>query len=925
MTTAYTSLLGLALPVTGELSGTWGDTVNNSITSLLDTSVAGTTNVSTDGDVTLTTTTGAANTARQAILLFSGARTALRTVTAPAQSKVYTVINATTGGFSVKLVGSGPTTGVTIVAGESAVCAWNGSDFVKVSNTSGSGTFTNLTVTGNTILGDASADTLTVNATITSNLIFTDNTYDIGASGATRPRSLFLGSNLTVGAETRLFGNVTFENNAGAGQTAKLIQSNAFGAAIRFAANGSSATDRNLQLGYVNNSAVFTSMLDVGAGFVLFNNSAKWGSNFPFTSDNAYDIGASGADRPRTGYFGTSIITGSDSTISGLTVGRGAGAVSTNTAVGASALAANTSGGANVALGQQALLTNITGNDNTALGRRTLYFNTASNNTGVGSEALISNTSGAANTSVGAFALSSNTTASNNTAVGYTAAYSNTTGTNNTAVGKGAMYSGTTAAGNTGVGFHALNAATTGGSNSAFGNYALASHTTGSFNTAVGEAALVSNTTASNNTAVGHQAGYSNTTGTLLTAVGKEAAYSNTTGNYVTAVGYGAAYSNTTGESTTAIGLNALRNNSTGAANTGVAHDALVFNTTGSFNTAMGKEALYANTTASNNTAVGYQAGYSNTTGTVNVFVGQGAGYTNSTGVGNTFVGRNAGYTSNVSAAGGDALNTCIGYSSGYSLTTGTGNNFIGSNYSGTGSGYFVSTGSRNTILGGYNGNQGGLDIRTLSNYIVLSDGDGNPRAYWNGANATFGGTLSVTGLTSTGAIATSNVAAAVTSFSSVCAAGDQTATNLKLTSARTDVFYHIQAFNGSTTECFRVEANGNTKNTNNSYGALSDAKLKENIVDASPKLADLMQVKVRNYNLIGETTKQIGVVAQELETIFPSMVDENADRDEDGNLLETKTKGVKYSVFVPMLIKAMQEQQAIIESLKARLDAANL
>ena len=54
-------------------------------------------------------------------------------------------------------------------------------------------------------------------------------------------------------------------------------------------------------------------------------------------------------------------------------------------------------------------------------------------------------------------------------------------------------------------------------------------------------------------------------------------------------------------------------------------------------------------------------------------------------------------------------------------------------------------------------------------------------------------------------------------------------------------------------------------------------------------------------------------------------MVDENADRDEDGNLLETKTKGVKYSVFVPMLIKAMQEQQAIIESLKARLDAANL
>jgi len=147
MATAYTSLLGLALPVTGELSGTWGDTVNNSITSLLDSAIAGTTTLSTDADVTLTTTTGASNTSRQAILLCSGARTVLRTITAPAQSKIYTIINATTGGFSVKLVGAGPTTGVTVVAGESAVCAWNGSDFIKISNTSGAGAFTTLSVT----------------------------------------------------------------------------------------------------------------------------------------------------------------------------------------------------------------------------------------------------------------------------------------------------------------------------------------------------------------------------------------------------------------------------------------------------------------------------------------------------------------------------------------------------------------------------------------------------------------------------------------------------------------------------------------------------------------------------------------------------------------------------------------------------------
>jgi hypothetical protein len=118
------------------------------------------------------------------------------------------------------------------------------------------------------------------------------------------------------------------------------------------------------------------------------------------------------------------------------------------------------------------------------------------------------------------------------------------------------------------------------------------------------------------------------------------------------------------------------------------------------------------------------------------------------------------------------------------------------------------------------------------------------------------------------------------------------------------------------------VYGNGNVQNVNNSYGAYSDVKLKENIVDATPKLANLMQVKVRNYNLIGEEQKQIGVVAQELETIFPGMVEESPDRDREGNDLGTTTKSVKYSVFVPMLIKGLQEQQAQITTLTQRITA---
>jgi len=158
MTTAYTSLLGLALPVTGELSGTWGDTVNDQITALLDSSIAGTTTIASDADVTLTTTTGAANTSRQAIILWTAGGTTLRTITAPAQSKTYVVINKTSSTQSIKLVGVGPTTGVTIIAGESAVCAWNGVDFIKTSSTvaNAAGSNTQVQFNNSGVLGGSS-------------------------------------------------------------------------------------------------------------------------------------------------------------------------------------------------------------------------------------------------------------------------------------------------------------------------------------------------------------------------------------------------------------------------------------------------------------------------------------------------------------------------------------------------------------------------------------------------------------------------------------------------------------------------------------------------------------------------------------------------------------------------------------------------
>jgi len=108
----------------------------------------------------------------------------------------------------------------------------------------------------------------------------------------------------------------------------------------------------------------------------------------------------------------------------------------------------------------------------------------------------------------------------------------------------------------------------------------------------------------------------------------------------------------------------------------------------------------------------------------------------------------------------------------------------------------------------------------------------------------------------------------------------------------------------------------GNVYNTTGTYGTLSDIKLKENIVDATSKLNDVMALKVRNFNLKSEPElKQIGFIAQELETIFPSMVEETLDQ----------TKIVKTTVLIPILVKAIQEQQALIESMAAKLKDAGV
>jgi len=188
MTTAYTSYLGLALPVTGELSGTWGDTVNNYITQYLDASVAGTNTLSSDSDVTLVKTTNASlsgTSSQYAVILWTAGGTATRTIIAPSASsgsrQFYIVVNKTSSTQSIKLCGTGPTTGVTIAAGNSAICAWNGSDFIQVAGLVNLAT--NVTGTLPVANGGTSSTTLTANNVLLGNGTSALQTVAPGTSG----------------------------------------------------------------------------------------------------------------------------------------------------------------------------------------------------------------------------------------------------------------------------------------------------------------------------------------------------------------------------------------------------------------------------------------------------------------------------------------------------------------------------------------------------------------------------------------------------------------------------------------------------------------------------------------------------------------------------------------------------------------------
>jgi len=301
MATGYSTNLELALPVQGDLSGTWGNTVNKGITEYLDIAIAGSQIISgsqtavtltnTNGDASNTNIaqagSGATGTAQYQILRCTGNPASLLTITisdslTAGYSKTFIIINATSTSQSVKIVGSGPTTGITVASGDKALVAWNGSDFVRVgASAGGSDTQVQFNSSGN-LAGSAN---MTFNGTILTAAGLSGPLN--GTVGATTP-STVVATQVNVTAQ----GDVRFEDTTG-GQYVALQAPSTVSTNVTFTLPGVDGSAN--QLLATNGSGVLsfaTVSSPAYASGALIVNTTTVGENYTVpTGSNAFSVG----------------------------------------------------------------------------------------------------------------------------------------------------------------------------------------------------------------------------------------------------------------------------------------------------------------------------------------------------------------------------------------------------------------------------------------------------------------------------------------------------------------------------------------------------------------------------------------------------------------------------------------------------------
>ncbi|MEM7375474.1 MAG: tail fiber domain-containing protein, partial [Bacteroidota bacterium] len=420
-----------------------------------------------------------------------------------------------------------------------------------------------------------------------------------------------------------------------------------------------------------------------------------------------------------------------------------------------------------------------------------------------------------------------------------------------------------------------------GTNNTAVGALAMKQNSTGHDNVAFGSQALQSNQGGVNLTAIGHQALSSNINGHSDVAVGEKALLNNTTGVNNTAIGTLALQSNTTASNNTAVGRSAMENNTTGAHNIAIGRSALGSNTTAFANVAVGTRALFSNKSISKLVAVGDSALYNNgqtvsgsTEGTHNTAVGSKALFENRKGYYNTAVGFEA-----LTVNDNGFHNSAFGRYALFKNTSAQENTAIGS------AALFDNTvGDGNTAVG----------RSTLSNNI---GGDNNTAIGFSAFNAN-----------------------GATSYSNSTAIG----------------------YNAEPTGSNQVRIGNSTVGSIGGYAAwtnLSDGRFKQHIREDVRGLAFILDLRPVSYQLnmdklaqaLGEelddeaqensrqqkaSTRQTGFIAQEVEKTAQELGFEFSGIDTPDTPQDHY--GLRYAEFVVPLVKAIQEQQQMIEDQQA-------
>lgn len=600
-----------------------------------------------------------------------------------------------------------------------------------------------------------------------------------------------------------------------------------------------------------------------------------------------------------------------------------------NTAVGVAAAAALKSGDLNVAIGQFALATDSVGSESVAVGGYALGLNqNREGNTAVGSFSLFNNTNpdlgvisaiqGLHNTAVGYQSLFNNRSGSGAVAMGYKAAYSDRNAGGVVAIGRMALYNNDNREGNTAVGDSALFANGTGGA-----------YPAGSGNTAVGTNALLNNTTGYANTAIGTRSLNKNITGTLNTAIGLSSLTNNISGDENTAIGHTSLFANESGDDNIAIGLRSLQSNISGNANVAIGVHALNLNTTQSYSVAVGDSALFWNgfsafgtTEAEKNTAVGSKALFNNRVGAGNVGLGFNAGF-NETGSNKLYIENTIANKDNALIYGDFAADSIL-------LNAKTinrnslhvrGNNAFEMGYGVAGKqtdagkicyGCFGDPANWLGIVGGGTnalGNdrviklwsEGGLRIRGNampdfgSTYTL-----GNQAAAWRSATADSvrsnaymlrNSAMHIVGATGELGFRLNSSNIAKINSGGIMPAAD----NDIYLGAPSLRFVAVYAVNGMI--------------------QTSDARLKTNITSSGYGLDEVMKMQPVQYNWKSNPNNdlQIGFLAQDIQKIIPEAVVEPANGD---------AMGMKYNELIPVLVKAIQEQQQKIEELEKMIKA---